>query len=49
MTSPIERDFAVHEYKSFLLRKGRSANTVNSILAALDNFYLYIGMGSGKD
>ena len=45
---PIERDFAVHEYKSFLLRKGRSANTVNSTLAALDNFYLYIGMGSGK-
>jgi site-specific recombinase XerD len=41
----VERDFAIHDYKVKLLQSGRSSNTVNSTLAALDNFYLYKGLG----
>lgn len=48
LTNPIERDFAVREFKHHLLTKGCSANTVNAALAAVDNFYLYIGLGSAK-
>ena len=46
--NPIDRDFAVQEYKLFLLRKGSSANTLNSTLAALDNFYIFNGLGPAK-
>lgn len=48
LSEPVERDFVVHEYKNYLLRSGCAANTVNSTLAAMDNFYLYIGIGPAK-
>lgn len=48
ITSPVERDFAVRDYKTRLLQAGRSANTVNGTLAAIDNFYIYKGIGPAK-
>jgi integrase/recombinase XerC len=48
LTDPAERDFAVREFKLWLLQKGRSANTVNSTLAAIDNLYLFLGLGSAR-
>lgn len=45
---PVERDFAVHDYKNHLLQRGSAASTLNSVLAAIDNFYIYIGMGPAK-
>jgi integrase/recombinase XerC len=48
LSDPGERDFAVREFKSWLLQKGRSSNTVNSTLAAIDNLYLYIGLGPAR-
>ena len=44
----VERDFAVQEFKLSLLNKGSSSNTVNSTLAALDNFFLYKGYSITK-
>lgn len=43
-----ERDFVVRDYKTFLLQSGRSSATVNAVLSALDNFYLYLGIGGAK-
>ena len=43
IAEPIERDLSVREYKIYLLRNGSTANTVNSVLAALDNYFLYKG------
>lgn len=43
-----DRDFAVQDYKLFLLRSGASANTLNATLAAIDNFYLFLGLGASK-
>jgi site-specific recombinase XerD len=48
LTDPLARDFAVQEYRSHLLRRGSSSNTVNANLAALGNLYLYIGLGPAK-
>jgi integrase/recombinase XerC len=48
LSEPIERDFAVHDYKVSLLQLGRSSYTVNAVLSALDNFYLYKGIGAAK-
>jgi integrase/recombinase XerC len=48
LVEPIERDFAVQDYKSYVLRKGGSANTLNAVLASIDNFYLYSGLGPAK-
>ena len=31
LTDPVDRDFAVRDYKSWLLQNGSSANTINSI------------------
>jgi site-specific recombinase XerD len=45
LTDPMDRDYAVREFKSWLLQRNRSANTVNSSLAALDNYFLYKGLG----
>lgn len=42
---PVERNFAVQQYKLWMLNKGASANTLNSVLAAIDNFYLFVGLG----
>ena len=38
----------MQEYSAWLLRRGSSSNSVNSILAALDNYFLYIGLGRAK-
>lgn len=48
LTDAGERDYAVHQYKTKLLQAGRSANTVNAVLAALDNFYLHRGLGPAQ-
>ncbi len=48
LTDPVERDFSVREFKCWLLQKGSSANTVNSVLTALDNYFLFTGIGSSK-
>ncbi len=45
ITNPVERNFAVQQYKLWMLNKGASANTLNSVLAAIDNFYLFMGLG----
>ena len=44
----VERDFAVQQYKLHSLHAGKSASTVNAVLAAIDNFYLYKGLGTTK-
>src|ERR1700679_1678642 len=36
LTDPVARDFSVHDYKLRLLQSGKSSNTVNGVLAALD-------------
>ena len=48
LSNPVERDFSVQEFKTALLRKGCSANTVNSFLAAIDNYFLYKGWAPTK-
>jgi site-specific recombinase XerD len=48
LTDPVERDFAVQDYKAWLLRQGASANTLNSILASIDNFYMFNKLGPAK-
>lgn len=48
LTDCRERDFVVRDYKTFLLQSGRSSATVNAVLSALDNFYLYLGIGGAK-
>lgn len=48
LTDCRERDFVVWGYKTFLLQSGRSSSTVNAVLSALDNFYLYLGIGGAK-
>jgi integrase/recombinase XerC len=48
LTDSVERDFCVREFKCSLLQKGRAANTVNSSLAAMDNYFLFIGIGQSK-
>src|SRR5579864_7068121 len=48
LTSPVERDFSVRDYKAWLLQSGASANSVNSVLSALDNLFIYLGLGVAK-
>ena len=48
LTDPVERDFAVQDYKTWLLQSGKSSHTVNAVLSAIDNFYLFKGMGPAK-
>ncbi len=48
LVDPVERDFAVHDYKMRLLQSGRSSYTVNAVLASLDNFHQYKGIGPAK-
>lgn len=48
LSKPAARDFAVRDYKCFLLHSGSSANTVNAFLVAIDNFYLFVGLGPAK-
>jgi site-specific recombinase XerD len=42
------RDLSVQQYKTGLLQAGRSAHTVNAVLAAIDNFYMFKGLGASK-
>jgi site-specific recombinase XerD len=48
LTDQSDRDFAVREFKCWLLQKGKKSSTVNSALAAVDNFYLFKGLGPTK-
>jgi site-specific recombinase XerD len=48
LTDLVERDFAIREFKCWLLQHGRKASTVNATLAAVDNFYMYQGLGPAK-
>jgi len=48
LSDPVERDFAVRDYKTYLLQAGRTAHTVNATLAAIDNFYMSRGMAPSK-
>jgi site-specific recombinase XerD len=48
LNDSVGRSFSVQEFKTWLLRKGCSANTVNSFLAAIDNYFLFTGAGSTK-
>lgn len=48
LSNPVERDFAVQDYKVALLHAGKSSSTVNAILAAIDNFYLAKGIEPAK-
>lgn len=44
----LERDYFIRDFKTYLLKSGRSSATVNAFLGALDNFYLYLGLGRAK-
>ncbi len=48
LSQPTERDFAVRDYRAKLLLSGLKPATVNASLAALDNFYGFLGMGPAK-
>lgn len=48
LQSPVDRDFAVRDYRAKLLLSGAKPATVNAYLAALDNFYGFLGMGAAK-
>jgi integrase/recombinase XerC len=48
LVDPIDRDMAVREFKCWLMQKGKKSTTVNSVLAAVDNFYLFNGLGASK-
>src|SRR5437660_1514818 len=42
---PFARDYAVRDYKSYLKTQGKAKPTsVNLALAAIDHFYLYLGL-----
>jgi len=48
LQSTTERDFATRDYKVHLLQSGSKPSTVNTSLAALDNFFVFIGLGPAK-
>jgi site-specific recombinase XerC len=43
---PHARDYAVRDFKGHLKQRRYSPSTVNVALAALDNFYRFVGLGS---
>jgi integrase/recombinase XerC len=43
-----DRDFAVRDFKLSLLHKGLSSASVNAVLSSIDNFYIYLGLGTAK-
>jgi integrase/recombinase XerC len=45
LTDRVERDLLVREFKSYLLRSGKSSNSVNASLSAIDNLYSFLGLG----
>jgi len=48
LQQPLERDFAVRDYKNHLLQQGKTSGTVNAILASIDNLYIHLGLGNAK-
>ncbi len=46
LTDPNARDYAVRDFKGHLKDQRYSPRTVNLALAALDNFYRFVGLGS---
>jgi len=48
LSDTVDRDFAVRDYRAFLLQRGFSASTVNSALTAIDSFYLFLGIKGAK-
>ena len=49
IANTVDRDFALRDYRVKLLQSGAKPATVNAALAALDNFYLFVGLGPAKD
>ena len=45
LSEGVERDLAVREYKQHLMISGSTSSTVNSHLSAIDNLYLFLGLG----
>lgn len=48
LTSAVDRDFAIRDYRAHLLLSGAKPATVNAALAAIDNFYTSLGLGAAK-
>lgn len=48
LTNATTRDFALRDYKVWLLQSGAKPATVNASLASLDNFFVFIGLGKAK-
>lgn len=48
LNDPSARDYAVRDFRAKLLHQGAAPNTVNSFLAALDNFYGFLGLAQAK-
>ena len=46
LADPHARDYAVRDFKGHLKQRRYSPRTVNLALAALDNFYRFVGLGS---
>ena len=48
LSNSVDRDFAIRDYRMHMLCSGSKPNTVNAALAAIDNFYIFLGMGTAK-
>lgn len=48
LRNQVERDYAIMDYRRHLLQSGAKPATVNASLAALDNFYLFLGVGKTR-
>lgn len=48
LASPVDRDFTVKIYRSWLLKSGHKPSTINGCLAALDNYFVFSGLGPSK-
>jgi integrase/recombinase XerC len=44
LADPHARDYAVRDFKGHLKQRRYSPSTVNLALAALDNFYRFVGL-----
>ena len=45
LSEGVARDLAVREYKQHLMLSGSTSSTVNSHLSAIDNLYMFVGLG----
>lgn len=48
LTNEVDRDFAIRDYRVNLLTSGAKPATVNASLAALDSYFMHIGLGKAK-